>query len=354
MSSILDELKSGNVSSETRKRNAVKGFAVTAHYDSTITAFLAPETPLQFTAYPVQKLRYGENPHQTATLYAYEPGLHGPLGGKELQGKELSFTNLLDMDTSWRVVMGFERPTICMVRHFSPCGVASGDRLAEAYREALASDPVSPFGGVIAGNRVYDADTVRAMGDLITECIIAPGFTQEARELLTKRKNCRLLEMPDTLITPNFEWRSITRGVIKQDVDFGDPPGGPEWRVVTQRLPNPEEWIGLRFAWKVIPHVRSNAIVFAKGEATIGVGGGQPNRVDAVRIAAVRAGDRASGAVMASDAFFPFPDSVELAARAGITAVIHPGGSVRDQESIDTANAHGMAMVLTGVRHFRH
>jgi phosphoribosylaminoimidazolecarboxamide formyltransferase/IMP cyclohydrolase len=186
------------------------------------------------------------------------------------------------------------------------------------------------------------------------ECIIAPGFTPEARNLLANRKNCRLLDMPNTTVEPDFEWRSITRGVIKQELDLGDPKGSPEWKVVTNRQPTPEEWISMRFAWRVCPHVRSNAIVFAKGEATVGIGGGQPNRVDCVRIAATRAGEKARGAAMASDAFFPFPDSVEVAAQAGVTAIIHPGGSVRDQESIDLANAHGMTMVLTGVRHFRH
>jgi phosphoribosylaminoimidazolecarboxamide formyltransferase/IMP cyclohydrolase len=207
---------------------------------------------------------------------------------------------------------------------------------------------------VVAANRPLDADTVKAMGHLFIECIVAPGFSDAARELLAKRKNCRLLEMPDTVIEPKFEFRSVTRGVLMQDSDFGDPPGTPEWKVVSKRAPTPQEWTDLRFAWTACRFVRSNAIVFAHGEATVGIGGGQPNRVDCVRIAAQRAGEKAQGAVMASDAFFPFPDSVQVAAEAGITAAIHPGGSVRDSEAIAAADAADMAMVVTGVRHFRH
>jgi phosphoribosylaminoimidazolecarboxamide formyltransferase/IMP cyclohydrolase len=186
------------------------------------------------------------------------------------------------------------------------------------------------------------------------ECIAAPGYTQGAREMLAKRKNCRLLEMPDMRIEPAYDLRSVTRGLLMQDTDLGDPAGSGEWKVVTKRAPTPEEWTALRFAWKACQYVKSNAIVFARGEATVGIGGGQPNRVDCVRIAAQRAGEKARGAVMASDAFFPFPDSVTTAAEAGITAIVHPGGSIRDQESLDAANAAGMAMVTTGVRHFRH
>jgi phosphoribosylaminoimidazolecarboxamide formyltransferase/IMP cyclohydrolase len=270
-----------------------------------------------------------------------------------LQGKELSYNNLLDLDAAWKAAASFEKPTICIVKHLSPCGIASADDLAEAFKAALASDPVSAFGGVIASNRLFDAATAEALGELFVECIAAPGFSDEARAPLARRKNCRLLAIPDTRIEPRFELRSITQGVLKQDVDTGDP-GGAEWKVVSKREPTPAEWTSLRFAWKACQHVKSNAIVFAQGEATIGIGGGQPNRVDCVRTAAKRAGGRAKGAAMASDAFFPFPDSIEVAARAGITAVIHPGGSVRDAESIAAADAANMAMVMTGVRHFRH
>ncbi|HEY4687742.1 MAG TPA: bifunctional phosphoribosylaminoimidazolecarboxamide formyltransferase/IMP cyclohydrolase [Anaerolineae bacterium] len=349
---VLDELRSGGVSESTRRRLAVKGFASTAHYDAAISQYLAPDGALQLSAYPVQTLRYGENPHQASTLYTYEPGA-GPLGGKVLQGKELSYNNLLDLDAAWKAAASFDKPAICIVKHLSPCGIASAGELVDAFTAALASDPVSAFGGVIAGNRPFDATTAEALGDLFVECIAAPGFTDDALMLLAKRKNCRLLEMPDTQIEPRYELRSITRGLLKQDLDMGDPAGG-QWSVVSKRQPTETEWAALRFAWKACQHVKSNAIVFAQGEATVGIGGGQPNRVDCVRIAAQRAGEKAKGAVMASDAFFPFPDSVEVAAQAGITAIVHPGGSVRDADSVAVADAAGMAMVVTGVRHFRH
>jgi phosphoribosylaminoimidazolecarboxamide formyltransferase/IMP cyclohydrolase len=351
--SVLQELQAGGVTAETRRRLAVKGFAHTAKYDAAITAYFSgPQAPLPLTLYPVSSLRYGENPHQPAMLYGYTPEA-GPLGGEVLQGKALSYNNLLDLDAAWRCAVMFERPTICIVKHLSPCGVASADMLAEAFQQALASDPVSAFGGVIAANRPFDAAVAAALGDLFVECIAAPGFEPGAQETLAKKKNLRLVEMPDTQLSPLFELRSVNQGVLRQAVDLGDP-AGTEWKVVTSRQPAEEEWHALRFAWKACQHVKSNAIVFAQGEATVGIGGGQPNRVDCVRIAAQRAGKKSQGAVMASDAFFPFPDSVEVAAGAGITAIIAPGGSLRDAEAIAAAEAHGMAMVFTGVRHFRH
>ena len=349
---VLAELRSGGVSSQTRRRLAIKGFAQTARYDAAISAYLAPDGAFTFQTYPVQVLRYGENPHQSAALFGYNPG-SGPLGGIMLQGKPLSYNNLLDLDAAWRAAVSFEKPTVCIVKHLSPCGLASADTLAEAFPPALASDPVSAFGSVIATNRRFDADIAQALGSLFVECIAAPGFTPEALELLTQHKNLRLVDMPSTTLDPLFELRSINGGILRQSVDLGDP-ADTAWHVVTQRQPTDAEWRSLRFAWKACQHVKSNAIVFAQDEATIGIGGGQPNRVDCVRIAAQRAGDKARGAVMASDAFFPFPDSVEVAAQAGITAIVEPGGSVRDGESIAAANAHDMTMVFTGVRHFRH
>ncbi|MEW5847342.1 MAG: bifunctional phosphoribosylaminoimidazolecarboxamide formyltransferase/IMP cyclohydrolase [Myxococcota bacterium] len=349
---VLSELRTGAVSSETRKRLAIKGFASTAHYDATIAGYLNPEGGHHVQAYTVQKLRYGENPHQAATLYSLQPG-GGPLGGRILQGKELSYNNLLDLDAAWRAAVSFERPSVAIVKHLSPCGVASGDDLTTAFKAALASDPISAFGGVIASNKPFDAKTAETLGDLFVECIAAPGFTDDAKALLAKRKQCRLLEMPDTSVEPRHELRSVTRGLLKQDVDFGDPSDA-QWKVVSKREPTAAEWTALKFAWKVCAHVKSNAIVFAQGEATVGIGGGQPNRVDCVRIASERAGEKSKGAAMASDAFFPFPDSVQVAAKAGITAVIHPGGSIRDKESIAAADEANMAMVVTGVRHFRH
>jgi len=350
---VLAELEAGGVTSEMRKRLAMKGFAHTANYDATITAyFSSPAAPLPLTLYPLSTLRYGENPHQSATLYGYTPQ-SGALGGKVLQGKALSYNNLLDLDAAWRCAVMFERPTICIVKHLSPCGVASAETLAEAFRLALASDPISAFGGVIAANRPFDAAAATALGDLFVECIAAPGFEAGAQEVLAKKKNLRLVDMPDTRISPLFELRSVNQGVLRQSVDLGDPPG-TEWKVVTTRQPTEAEWQSLRFAWKACQHVKSNAIVFVQGEATVGIGGGQPNRVDCVRMAAQRAGEKSKGAVMASDAFFPFPDSVEVAAQAGITAIVSPGGSLRDAEAIASAEAEGLAMVFSGVRHFRH
>jgi phosphoribosylaminoimidazolecarboxamide formyltransferase/IMP cyclohydrolase len=340
------------VSAELRRRLAVKGFALTAHYDAAITQYLDPNYQLPITLYPVQQLRYGENPHQRATLYSFQPG-KGPLGGAVLQGKELSYNNLLDLDAAWRCAISYVEPSLCIVKHLSPCGIAASTRLADAYRAAFECDTRSAFGGVIASNRTFDGETAEALGELFVECIAAPGFTAEARAILAKKKNCRLVEIPSLEITPRFELRTITGGVLKQDADFGDPESS-EWKVVSRRPPTAAEWAALRFAWVACQHVKSNAIVFARGTHTVGLGGGQPNRVDCVRIAAERAGEKARGAVMASDAFFPFPDSIEVAAKAGITAVIHPGGSVRDAETVAAADAAGMALVVTGVRHFRH
>ncbi len=350
---VLAELKAGGVKEETRRRLALKGFAHTAHYDSAISAYFSGQAePFKLSLYPISTLRYGENPHQDAVLYGYT-STSQPLGGEVLQGKALSYNNLLDLDAAWRGAVSFARPSICIVKHLSPCGVASADTPLEAFRLALASDPISAYGGVIAANRPFDGATAQALGDLFVECIAAPGFSSEALEVLVKRKNLRLVSMPDTRLQPLFELRSVNQGVLRQSVDLGDPQG-TEWRVVTVRQPSEMEMQSLRFAWKACQHVKSNAIVFARGEATVGIGGGQPNRVDCVRIAAQRAGEKSSGAVMASDAFFPFPDSVEEAAKAGITAIVAPGGSVRDPEAIAAANAHQIAMVFTGVRHFRH
>jgi phosphoribosylaminoimidazolecarboxamide formyltransferase / IMP cyclohydrolase len=355
---VLRELREKSaVGSVTRHHLARKAFDHTAAYDAAIAAYLgglgvAQADEINLRLYPISKLRYGENPHQEATLYAYNPDA-GPLGGLVLQGKALSFNNLLDLDAAWRAVVSFERPTICIVKHLSPCGIASAEMLGEAFDKALASDPVSAFGGVIAANRLFDEAAANALGDLFVECIAAPGFSRGALDVLSLRKNLRLVSMPDTKVEPSFELRSVNQGILWQTIDLGDPSSA-EWRVVTSRQPTQDEWLALRFAWKACQHVKSNAIVFARGEATVGIGGGQPNRVDSVRIAAQRAGERAHEAVMASDAFFPFPDSIEEAAKAGITAVIAPGGSMRDAEAIAVAESNRIAMVLTGVRHFRH
>lgn len=337
---------------DLRRKLAIKGFRLTTHYDNAIGNYLEGSPTELLTLYPVQTLRYGENPHQSAALLGLLPG-EGPLGGKVLQGKELSYNNLLDVDAAWRAVVQYEKNSIVIVKHLSPCGIASATTQVEAYQAALASDPVSAYGGIIAANRTLESGTATAISELFVECIIAPGFEAQALEILAKKKNLRLVEMPNLAVEPKVEYRSIVRGLLRQSVDLGDPTR-ENWKVVTEKQPCAAEMESLKFAWTACQHVKSNAIVFAQGESTVGIGGGQPNRVDCVRIAAERAADRAKGAVMASDAFFPFADSVEEAAKAGITAIIQPGGSVRDQESIDACNRLGLSMVVTGFRHFRH
>ncbi len=349
---ILSKLEPGEVDETFRRSLAVKGFQITTTYDRAIANYLGDIASETLTLYPIQTLRYGENPHQEATLYGYQPD-QTPMGGTVLHGKPLSYNNLLDLDAAWRAAVSFSAPSIVIVKHLSPCGIAVDQNLIIAYQKALASDPVSAFGSVIASNREIDSATAAHMGDLFIECIAAPSFSEEALALLTKKKNLRLVEMPDLNLEPPFEWRSVTRGLLKQSLDMGDPEG-TSWQVVTTREPDEAEWRDLQFAWLAVQHVKSNAIVFAYDQATIGIGGGQPNRVDCVHMAIERAGDKAQGAVMASDAFFPFADSISLAVKAGISAIIQPGGSIRDAEVIEAANQSDLAMVFTNVRHFRH
>jgi phosphoribosylaminoimidazolecarboxamide formyltransferase/IMP cyclohydrolase len=344
-----------DVPADLRRQLAYKAFAHTAAYDVAIANYLTPDAGLPPTlavALPqAQTLRYGENPHQAAALYAL-PGI-GPLGGELLQGKPLSYNNLLDLDAAWRCASSFRAdgtPTAVIVKHLNPTGVAQAETLASAFEAALASDPVSAFGGVIASSVPFDRQAAEALGDLFVEAIAAPGFDRGAREVLASRQDCRLLVMGD-LAEARFEVRSVRGGLLAQTLDLGDEA---EWRVVTQRQPTEAEMHALRFAWRAVAHVKSNAIVFAQGSATVGIGGGLPSRVDAVRLAATKAGERARGAVMASDAFFPFPDGVEVAAEAGVMAVVEPGGSLRDEQVIQAADRLGLAMCFTGVRHFRH
>ncbi|GAB4454711.1 MAG: bifunctional phosphoribosylaminoimidazolecarboxamide formyltransferase/IMP cyclohydrolase [Anaerolineae bacterium] len=354
---VLEEVCAhGETLPETRARLALKAFRRTAAYDAAIAAYLGalapdggalPET-LTVALPRAEALRYGENPHQQAALYA--PAGVGPLGGTLLQGKALSYNNLLDLDAAWRCAADFDGTAVVIVKHLSPCGVAQADTVTEAFKLALASDPVSAFGGVIAARAPFDRDAAEALGDLFVEAIAAPGFTEGALEALARRKNCRLLAMGD-LPAPPFELRAVRGGVLAQTPDADQ---GEAWRVVSQRAPTDAEMAALRFAWKAVAHVKSNAIVFALGRATVGIGGGLPSRVDAVKLAAAKAGARAQGAVMASDAFFPFADGIEAAVDAGVTAVVEPGGSVRDDEVIAAADRLGVALVFTGVRHFRH
>ena len=359
---IIRELQQQGVCSlDTRKAMAVKAFTNTARYDTSIADYLnnklQTKTDLQIPAFlsvfPSSSLRYGENPHQKARQFHFNKG-EKPLGADVLQGKELSYNNLLDLDAAWRAVVSFNDNTAVIVKHLSPCGIASAPQQPFAFQQALACDPISAFGGILALNRECEAATIEALGQHFLECIIAPGYAQEALALLQKKKNLRVLQMPNLSISPSYEIRSVNQGLLWQERDTGDMQSANTWRVVTQRSPSLEEMSALQFAWIACQHVKSNAIVFAKGTATVGIGGGQPNRVDCVRIAAERAGENTSGSVMASDAFFPFPDSVEEAAKFGITAIVQPGGSIRDEDSIAAANHHNMAMVFTGFRHFRH
>lgn len=370
----------GSVSVAVRKELALKAFQLCTHYDLTIATWLDPESSASLLGFSGQRLRYGENPHQKGWFYADAPG-SGPLGGRVLQGKELSYNNILDLDAAWRAVAGFSGPAAVVVKHLSPCGVASlpgsvdnGASVAGALRAAIACDPLSAFGGVIAVNRPFDADCVRALCETFIECVAVPSFSDEARELLAKRKNLRLLEMgPDGIARarlPAYEIRSTLGGFLRQEIDQEISheidqglAEAAEWKVVSNRRPTDAELAALRFAWQACIAAKSNAIVLAAaidplrpeaGFATVGIGSGQPNRVDSTRIAITRAGPRAQGAVLASDAFFPFPDSVEVAAAAGITAIAQSGGSIRDKESIAAADSAGIAMVLTGIRHFRH
>jgi phosphoribosylaminoimidazolecarboxamide formyltransferase/IMP cyclohydrolase len=343
-----------------RLQMARKAFGHTADYDAAVQSYfhqlLGEPAPLRLSAYPTIPLRYGENPHQEAVFYSLSPA-GGPLGGQQIQGKPLSYNNLLDMDAAWRAVQTFDQPAVVVVKHLSPCGIATAPTIAGAISPARESDPVSAFGSVIAANREIDDTFVHALEDLFIEGLIAPGFNSQARELLARSSNLRAVRMQKTVTGVDVDVRSITGGYLQQDVDSGDPPG-TTWRVVSARGPDDGERAALHFAWHAVQPVKSNAVVFARSEgdvaATVGIGGGQPNRVDCVRIAGERAGERARGAVMASDAFFPFPDGIEAAASLGITAVIQPGGSIRDEEVIAAVDAAGMAMIFTGVRHFRH
>ncbi|BAJ63572.1 bifunctional phosphoribosylaminoimidazolecarboxamide formyltransferase/IMP cyclohydrolase [Anaerolinea thermophila] len=351
---VIDALKSGQNTETLRRSLAWKAFGVTSRYDAFIAGFLSSGEVYPLNLYRCQNLRYGENPHQQAIFYSFSPN-EKPFDGRVLQGKELSYNNILDVDAGWRVVSSFDEPTVAIIKHLSPCGIASANTVAEAYRQALECDPVSAFGGIVASNRVIDETAAIQMKDLFIECIVSPGFTSEAMEILSRKKNCRVIEIPISTQYSNEQWelRSVYHGVLRQSVDWGDPHG-TEWRVVTSKHPDQEQMVALKFAWKACQHVKSNAIVLAKGKSTVGIGGGQPNRVQSVRIAIENAGERARGAVMASDAFFPFPDSIEVAAKAGIGAIIQPGGSVRDNDVIRAADNSGIAMIFTGVRHFKH
>ena len=375
---LIGELQAtrGCLSRATRWRLARQAFALTAAYDTANANTLdriaasgadapAPEAPAapDSEAFPstlrinlplAQSLRYGENPHQRAALYADGSGL-GVAGAHQLQGKELSFNNLVDLDACWELAQEFDEPAVIIVKHTNPCGAATGATILEAYEKALACDPVSAFGAVIGINREVDAAAAAEIAKLFVEAIAAPSFTAEARERFGAKKNLRLVEVRRAPARPVV--KQVSGGLLLQDADTGRVDAGaldPGLKVVTWRPPTAEELRSLLFAWRVCKHVKSNSIVYARDGQTLGIGAGQMSRVDAARFGAMKAVLPLKGCVAASDAFFPFPDGLEAVAAAGATAVIQPGGSVKDQDVIDAADRLGIAMVFTGIRHFRH
>ncbi|MDN5327257.1 MAG: phosphoribosylaminoimidazolecarboxamide formyltransferase / cyclohydrolase [Moorella sp. (in: firmicutes)] len=362
---VLTELREkGSLSPETRRRLAAAAFAHTAAYDAAIAAYfqrlMRNEEPFPasfiLSGEKVQDLRYGENPHQGAAFYRLPAPPPGTLAGaRQLQGKELSYNNLMDLDAAWNLACDFKEPVVAIIKHTNPCGVARASTPAAAYRLAYAADPVSAFGGIVACNRPVDGEMAWAMTEIFLEAVIAPSFTPEAMAILKSKSNLRLLAAGERAgcRTQEYQVRPVSGGFLVQEPDYHvlEPES---LKVVTARKPEAKEMADLLFAWQVVKHVKSNAIVVARDGVTLGIGAGQMNRVGAARIALEQAGARAKGAVLASDAFFPFGDTVELAAGAGITAIIQPGGSIRDEESIKAADAAGIAMVFTGIRHFRH
>jgi phosphoribosylaminoimidazolecarboxamide formyltransferase/IMP cyclohydrolase len=372
---VLDELAAHDfeLSSATRRRLAAKAFAHTAAYDSAIANWFASvETPgaypdsLFLTLQQVHGLRYGENPHQSGTYYRERGAVPGSLALAESLGsgaKELSFNNLVDTDAALEVVRDFEQPAAAVIKHASPCGVATAQSLAEAYHAAREADPKSAFGGIVALNRPVDVATATRLAETFIECVVAPSYAEAALEILRKKPALRVLATRQWLSSRDTarQFKRISGGFVVQERDATGPGEVSSGKLVTDRKPTVSELAILEFAWSACKHVRSNAIVLAAAldaptgtYATIGIGGGQTSRVASVEIACQQAGERARGSVLASDAFFPFPDGVEVAARAGVTAIAQPGGSKADPAVIEAANRAGLAMIFTGVRHFRH
>jgi len=366
---IIEEMKKtgGKISAATNYRLAVKTFQLTARYDGAISNYLGKIDPegenknfpdtftVQFTM--AQSLRYGENPHQMAAFYREnDQSLSAIANAKQLQGKELSYNNIMDSDAAWQAVSEFDKPAAVVMKHANPCGAATSDtNIGEAYRKAMETDPVSAFGGIVALNRPVDKDSAVELAKTFLEVIIAPAFDEEAKAILSAKKNVRVLEIPATLNqqASGYDFRKVVGGLLVQERDRKQSDIR-QANVVTKRKPTEEEYEALDFAWRVVKYVKSNAIVYATKDQLVGVGAGQMSRVDSVKIAKMKAQLQTKGCVLASDAFFPFRDGVDMAAEAGITAIIQPGGSVRDEESIQAADEHGMAMIFTGVRHFRH
>jgi phosphoribosylaminoimidazolecarboxamide formyltransferase/IMP cyclohydrolase len=355
---VLDELRAGEVPLALRRQLAAAAYAHTAAYDSAIAAYTRDLEPAE--GWPreysiggarVQELRYGENPHQAAALYRVGAAGKGVASAGQLQGIELSYNNIVDVDAAWDLVQDLPVPSAAIIKHTNPCGAATASSLADAFQRAYECDTTSAFGGIVALNQECDAETARRISTIFVEVVAAPAFSAEALEVFAAKKKLRLLRIETAL--PAAVLKMVSGGFLVQspDIDLADRA---EMRSVGRREPSEAEWEQLLLAWRVVKHVKSNAIVLVRDGAAVGVGAGQMSRVESVQLAVQRAGDRASGSVLASDAFFPMPDGVEAAADAGITAIIQPGGSVKDAQVLEVADDRGLAMVYTGRRHFRH
>ncbi len=360
---VLEMIEGEFFGVSARRRLAQKAFRITSAYDASIASWLADETVdredatvppiLTLVAERAEVLRYGENPHQTGARYRL-PGVESWWdSATQLNGKEMSYLNVLDTEAAWQLVSRFDRPAAVVVKHANPCGVALAPTIFEAYTNAHQADPVSAFGGIIAVNGEVNEATAAAINEVFTEVVIAPSFTAEALEILCAKPSLRVFEAVAPFGAMAIDVRSIDGGLLVQSVDEVSEPLD-DFTVVTERAPSADEWTSIMLAWQTVAATWSNAIVLANGDTVVGIGGGQPNRIDAARLAIGRAGERSVGSVAASDAFFPFGDTVSALAAAGVTAISQPGGSVRDEESITAANTHGIAMVFTGARHFRH
>ena len=361
--SVLSELSAGGeVTEATRLALVREAFAHTAEYDAAIARYFSGQTgegeypsALILLFEKLQNLRYGENPHQTAAFYRDNSACGGVAYARQLAGKELSFNNIVDIEAAYAIVADFSGPAAAIIKHTNPCGAATAESIAEAYRLAYEADPVSAYGGIVALNRPVDAETANQLKEIFLEAVIAPAFTEDALAAFGVKKNVRLLEaaLPAADAKPHYDIKTVSGGILVQSADEKDAPVSA-WKTVTKRPPTEAELKEMELAWNVVKHVKSNAIVVARDGRAIGVGAGQMNRVGAAEIALVQAGEAARGAVLSSDAFFPFRDTVDAAAKAGITAIVQPGGSVRDEESIAAADEQGIAMVFTGMRHFKH
>jgi phosphoribosylaminoimidazolecarboxamide formyltransferase/IMP cyclohydrolase len=358
---VIEAMETGTMTPEKKFSLAAKVFEHTAHYDALISDYLHKELDAQFpetltlTYEKQQDLRYGENPHQQGVFYKEVGGLTGTLPeAEQIHGKELSYNNIGDAAAAIAIIKEFDVPCAVAVKHANPCGVGLGNTISEAFSVCYEADKVSIFGGIVALNRTCDVETAKQLKEIFLEIVIAPSFTDEAQDILVQKKNLRLLVL-ENIATPigpkTLDMKKVPGGLLIQTVDQN---GVEDWKTVTTAQASPDDIPALELAWKIVKHVKSNAIVLAKGNGTVGIGPGQTNRITALNIALEAAGEKAKGSVMASDAFFPFEDCVTTAAKAGVKAIVQPGGSIKDQDSIDACNANGIPMIFTGIRHFKH